>query len=65
MQDDVVTDTPGPTEYAGTEERTEDSVARVTYMSLMRGEIERFLEPGDCINLPADRVEVEVLDDGE
>lgn len=48
-------------QYAGTKERTEDSVAKVTYISLQQGELQRYLEPGDQINLPADRVEVEVL----
>lgn len=49
-------------QYAGTEERTADSVARVKYHSLERGTLTRYLEPGDEINLPADRVEVEALE---
>jgi hypothetical protein len=52
---------------AGSEERTADAVARVTYASLMRGELTLYLEPGDVIDLPADRVTVEALevDDGQ
>lgn len=49
-------------EYAGTEERTEESVARARFMSSARGEMVRYLAPGDVINLPADRVEVEALE---
>jgi len=52
-----------PNQYAGTEDGTEDSVVKVTYRSLERGRLVRYLEPGETINLPADRVEVEVLDD--
>ena len=51
--------------YAGTEARTPASVAKVTYKDLQRGTLVRYLEPGDRIDLPADRVEVEVLDDAE
>lgn len=49
--------------YPGTAERTEESVVRVCYSSLERGELERYLRPGESIDLPADRVEVEALDD--
>lgn len=50
--------------YAGTETRTENSVARVKYCDVERGEITRYLEPGDLIDLPADRVAVEALEVG-
>ena len=46
----------------GSEERTPDAVARVTYASLQRGEITRYLEPGDVIDLRADRVSVKALE---
>lgn len=52
----------GEPQYAGSEVLTEDSVARVTYSSLQRGTITRYLEPGDLIDLPADRVSVEALE---
>ena len=51
----------GEPKYAGTEERTERSVVRVRYQSLERGELVRYLEPGEVIDLPADRVKVEAL----
>jgi hypothetical protein len=59
--------THGEPQYAGSEVLTEDTVARVTYSSLERGTITRYLEPGDLIDLPADRVSVEALevDDGD
>lgn len=45
----------------GTEERTNESVASVTLMSMERGTITRYLEPGDVIEAPTDRVEVRAL----
>ena len=48
-------------QYAGTEERTDRSVARVRYRSLELGELVRYLDRGGVIDLPADRVEVEAL----
>jgi len=48
-------------QYAGTDEPTSESVVRVTYMSLERGELTRYLAPGEEISLPADRVDVEAL----
>lgn len=57
----------GEATISGTEEQTENSVARVKYNDLMRGELVRYLEPGDVIDMPADRVAVEALevDDAE
>ena len=49
-------------ERVGTEERTENSVVEVTYKSLERGTLKRFLRPGEQIDLPADRVEVRCLE---
>ena len=51
-----------PNKIEGQEEQTPESVARVEYKSLQRGTLIRFLEPGDEIDLPADRVNVEALD---
>lgn len=56
--------------YPGTPERTPNSVVRVTFNSLERGTLTRYLSPGEVIDLPADRVEVEALargsaDDGD
>jgi hypothetical protein len=48
--------------YAGTEEPTEESVLKVTYKSLERGTLTRYLEPGDSIDLPCDRCEVQALE---
>ena len=45
----------------GSEERTAESVAKVTFKSLERGVYTRYLEPGEEIDLPADRVEVIAL----
>lgn len=56
------TDRPGDEpKYAGSKDHAEDSVARVRYSSLERGELVRYLSRGDVIELPADRVEVEAL----
>lgn len=49
-------------DWPGTEHRTEDSVVKAHFMSLERGELVRYLEPGQAINLPADRVEVTALE---
>ena len=52
----------GSEQYPGTAEQTEESVVYVCYKSLARGTLDRYLEPGDRLDLPADRVEVEVLE---
>lgn len=51
--------------HIGSEERTSESVVRVIYESLERGTLTRYLEPGEIIDLPADRVTVEALDPEE
>lgn len=47
--------------WGGHPDRTEASVARVVYRDLARGTLERYLEPGESIDAPADRVTVEAL----
>jgi len=49
-------------QYPGTEEPTEDSVVRVMFESQAKGVLVCYLSPGELIELPADRVEVEALD---
>ena len=54
----------GEPQYAGHEQETPESVVRVEYRSLERGTFERYLEPGEVVDLPADRVLVEALERG-
>ena len=49
-------------QYPGTEERNPRSVVRVTYKDLARGTLTRYLRPGEEMDQPADRVEVEALE---
>jgi len=57
-------DTPGLWEMklGGSKERTEESVCRAKVMSRERGTVVRYLEPGDVLDAPADRVAIEALD---
>lgn len=50
-----------PNQIEGSEEPTDATVAKVEYMSMARGTLIRYLEPGDRINMPADRVEVTAI----
>lgn len=49
------------TGWGGQPERTDATVAKAVYKSLARGTMTRFLEPGDRVDAPADRVEVVAL----
>jgi hypothetical protein len=51
----------GDGDYPGTAKRTPESVVRVTFRSLARGKLTRYLREGESIELPADEVEVEAL----
>jgi len=52
----------GEMTLGGSKERTDRSVCRAKYMSRERGTMVRYLEPGDVLDAPADRVAIEALD---
>jgi len=52
----------GEMTLGGSKERTEESVVRAKYMSRERGTMVRYLEPGDVLDAPADRVALEALE---
>lgn len=51
--------------HTGSEERTSESAVGVVYESVERGTLTRYLEPGEIIDPPADRVTVEALSPSE